>query len=124
MRRCAAADRHGGTVLPILRSDDAPDFDLNGIAIRGLRLAEPRCYRDDGVAHRRSRPGRRLPEHTHDHEEVFHVLDGALIASLDGEETPVGPGDTVMIPRGRAPHVVHRRRVDGDVAVDDADRQR
>jgi quercetin dioxygenase-like cupin family protein len=93
----AATDTEGP--MPILRSDDAPDFDLDGIAIRGF--ASPSRGATETMAWRITfAPGRRLPEHTHDHEEVFHVLDGALIASLDGEETPVGPGDTVMIPAG------------------------
>jgi quercetin dioxygenase-like cupin family protein len=85
--------------MPILRFDDAPTFDLNGIAVRGLAspsrgATETMTYRVD------LRPAQQLPEHRHDHEEVFHVLDGRLTVSLDGEETALGAGDTVMIPSG------------------------
>lgn len=85
--------------MPILRFDDAPTFDLNGIAIRGL--AAPSRGATETMAWRITfGPGQRLPEHTHDHEEVFHVLEGSLTTSIDGEETRIGPGDTVMIPAG------------------------
>lgn len=85
--------------MPILRSDDAPEFDLSGIAIRGF--ASPSRGATETMTWRITfGPGQRLPEHTHDREEVFHVLEGSLTASLDGEETRVGPGDTVMIPAG------------------------
>jgi quercetin dioxygenase-like cupin family protein len=85
--------------MPILRSDDTAELEMGGIAIRGF--ASPSRGAVETMAWRVTfGPGQRLPEHTHDHEEVFHVLDGAVTASLDGEETPVGPGDTVMIPAG------------------------
>ena len=85
--------------MPILRSDDAPEFDLNGITIRGG--ASPGRGATETMTWRITfRPGQRLPEHTHDHEEVFHVLDGAVTASLDGEEVLVGAGDTVVIAAG------------------------
>ena len=85
--------------MPILRYDDAPTFDLNGISVRGLAspsrgAAETMSYRVDLAS------GQSLPEHRHDHEEVFHVLSGALTVSLDGEENELGVGDTVMIPPG------------------------
>jgi quercetin dioxygenase-like cupin family protein len=85
--------------MPILRFEDAPRFDLNGIAVRGLAspsrgATETMTYRVDLAS------AQRLPEHRHDHEEVFHVLEGRLTVSLDGEETMLGPGDTVMIPAG------------------------
>ena len=88
--------------MPILRFDDAPEFDLNGALVRGLAspgrgALETMCWRIEMT------PGQRLPEHTHDQEEVFHVLSGRLTASLDGEETVVATGDTVMIP----PRVSH-----------------
>ena len=85
--------------MPILRSDDAPSFDLNGIAVRGL--ASPSRGAMETMTYRvEMDPGQRLPEHRHDREEVFHVLDGRLTVSLDGEETDLHDGDTVMIPPG------------------------
>ncbi len=85
--------------MPILRFDDAPEFELSSVHVRGLAApsrgaTETLMYRID-VA-----PGQQLPNHTHDHEEVFYVLSGSLTAVLDGEEYPVAEGDTVMIPAG------------------------
>jgi quercetin dioxygenase-like cupin family protein len=85
--------------MSILRFDDAPRFELNGIAVRGLAspsrgASETMSYRVDLAS------GQSLPEHRHDHEEVFHVLSGRLTVSLDGQETRLDAGDTVMIPPG------------------------
>ena len=85
--------------MPILKFDDAPEFDLNGIHVRGL--ASPGRGALETMNYRVTlAPAQRLPEHTHDHEEVFHVLSGRLTVSLDGQETALEPGDTVMIPPG------------------------
>jgi quercetin dioxygenase-like cupin family protein len=85
--------------MPIVKLADAPEFDLGGARVRGLAsptrgAQETMCYRTMFP------PGQRLPQHTHDHEEVFHVLSGRLTAWLDGSETVVEEGDTVMIPTG------------------------
>jgi quercetin dioxygenase-like cupin family protein len=85
--------------MPILKFDDAPEFDLAGAGVRGLAspsrgAIETMCYR---VV---LEPGQMLPPHRHDHEEVFHVVSGSLTAVLDGKETAVAEGDTVMIPAG------------------------
>jgi quercetin dioxygenase-like cupin family protein len=97
--------------MPIVKSDDAPEFDLAANRVRGLTAPsrgalETMSYRVD------LQPGQRLPEHTHDHEEVFHVLSGSITVSLDGEETLLGPGDTVMVPPG----VSHFSYADGSLA--------
>jgi quercetin dioxygenase-like cupin family protein len=85
--------------MPILRSDDAPEFDLNGVTLLGG--ASPSRGATETMTWRIAlAPGQRLPEHTHDREEVFHVVEGELTASLDGEETRVRAGDTVVIPAG------------------------
>jgi quercetin dioxygenase-like cupin family protein len=85
--------------MPILKLEDAPEFSLNGTRIRGMAspsrgAAETMCWRVEFSS------GQQLPTHAHDHEEVFHVLSGRAIVSLDEEETALGPGDTVMIPSG------------------------
>lgn len=85
--------------MPILKFDDAPEFDLAGVRVRGLSspsrgALETTSYRVD------LQPGQRLPEHRHDQEEVFHVVSGPITVFLDGAETLLGPGDTVMIPPG------------------------
>jgi quercetin dioxygenase-like cupin family protein len=51
--------------------------------------------------------------HSHDgYEETIYGLEGVLTWTLDGEQTDVGPGEVLCIPRG----VVHR--FDNDHSVD------
>ena len=94
--------------MPVLRYDDAPEFDLSGIPVLGL--AAPSRGAHETLMYRVSLgPGDELPRHHHDHEEVFHVLSGSLTAFLDGEEIEVTEGDTVMIPPGVPHHSVGGR---------------
>jgi quercetin dioxygenase-like cupin family protein len=99
--------------MPILRFEDAPEFDLSGIRIRGL--ASPSRGATETMTYRvELAGGQRLPNHTHDHEEVSHVVSGRWTVSIEGEETPLGPGDTVVIPAG----VTHGSSTrEGDEAV-------
>src|SRR5215216_6063940 len=51
--------------------------------------------------------------HSHDgYEETIYGLEGVLTWTVDGEQTDVGPGEVLFIPRG----VVHR--FDNDHGVD------
>jgi quercetin dioxygenase-like cupin family protein len=99
--------------MPILKLHDAPRFDLNGVLIRGL--ASPSRGATETMTYRLELGGgQRLPEHAHDHQEVSHVVSGRWTVSIDGEETTLGTGDTVVIPVG----VKHSSRTDdGDEAV-------
>ena len=58
--------------------------------------------------------GARVPgAHSHDgYEETIYGLEGVLSWTLDGEQTDVGPGDVLCIPRGVVP------RFDNDHEVD------
>lgn len=47
--------------------------------------------------------GAALPEHTHPHEQVAHVLEGEFQLTLDGEPLRFGAGTVVVIPS----HVKH-----------------
>lgn len=97
--------------MPIVKLADAPEFDLGGATVRGL--ASPGRGAQETMCYRTALPSEvRLPQHTHDHEEVFHVLSGRLTAWIDGEETVVESGDTVMIPAG----VSHYSYTDSDPA--------
>ena len=99
--------------MPILRFEDAPEFELSGVRVRGLAspsrgAVETMTYRAELAS------GQRLPEHTHDHEEVSHVVSGRWTVVIEAEETALGPGDTVVIPAG----VVHGSYTrEGDEAV-------
>lgn len=44
-----------------------------------------------------------VPEHSHMHEQVMHVLDGTFEFTLDGTTKVYKPGDIVII----APHKKH-----------------
>jgi quercetin dioxygenase-like cupin family protein len=41
-----------------------------------------------------------LPEHSHMHEQVTHVLEGKLELTIDGEKNIVEPGRVAVIPSG------------------------
>ena len=45
-------------------------------------------------------PGVALPAHTHDHEEVLHILRGPVLAHVDGSAMRLQAGDAVIIPAG------------------------
>ena len=49
----------------------------------------------------------------HDDQEGFFVLEGAGFASIDGEETPIAPGDAIIVPVGKS----HSFRKSADVPV-------
>ena len=52
-------------------------------------------------------PAQRLaaPAHSHDHyEETIYGLDGVLTWTVDGNQFPLGPGQSLCIPRG----AIHR----------------
>ncbi|HEU0316226.1 MAG TPA: cupin domain-containing protein, partial [Solirubrobacteraceae bacterium] len=41
-----------------------------------------------------------LHEHDHPQEEVWNVVDGAILLIVGGEERRLGPGDAAVIPPG------------------------
>ena len=47
-----------------------------------------------------------MPEHSHMHEQVAHVLTGSFELTVDGETRLLEPGITAVIP----PHVKHGGR--------------
>ncbi len=47
--------------------------------------------------------GAALPEHSHPHEQVAHVLKGEFQLTLAGDPIRFGPGEVVVIP-SNAPH--------------------
>jgi mannose-6-phosphate isomerase-like protein (cupin superfamily) len=46
------------------------------------------------------------PQTPHGEDEIYHVLDGSATVEVDGEQRPVGPGDTVFV-AARVPHRFH-----------------
>lgn len=39
-----------------------------------------------------------LPEHSHHHEQVVHMLDGIFVLTVEGEENELHAGDVYIIP--------------------------
>jgi mannose-6-phosphate isomerase-like protein (cupin superfamily) len=46
------------------------------------------------------------PQTPHGEDEIYHVLDGRATVEVDGEQRPVGPGDTIFV-GARVPHRFH-----------------
>src|SRR5688572_1542004 len=91
----------------IVRGEDAPRFGATGgtriigyaAPSRGSKeLATWRMLLDPGVA---------SPAHTHDREEVLHVVHGSLRAEVDGESHELREGDTLIIPAGTLHQMFH-----------------
>ena len=91
--------------MTILRANDAPQYTLPGVVITGL-AAGSRGAVELTTYRVKLDPGSALPRHSHDHEEVFTVLEGSVTTVLDGVEHATGPGDTVIVPSG-AEHFVY-----------------
>ncbi len=47
--------------------------------------------------------GAELPEHSHVHEQIMHVIDGKIKFTFDGQTLVHGPGSIVVIP-SNMPH--------------------
>jgi quercetin dioxygenase-like cupin family protein len=93
----------GGRNVPIVRSQEAPTFDLQGSIVTGL--ASPTRGATETMTYKVSLPPNgSLPPHRHDHEEVFYLSAGSLTAVLDGREFAVKLGDSVIIPAGVLHH--------------------
>ncbi len=85
--------------MPIIRSDDAPGFELPGIGVTGY-AAPARGSRDSTTYRLDLGPGAELPKHRHDREEIVHVLEGPFTQVIDEEEHVLQAGDTAIIPSG------------------------
>jgi quercetin dioxygenase-like cupin family protein len=85
--------------VAIVRSADAPTFDLQGSTVTGL--AAPSRGATESMTYAIAMPpGAVLPRHRHDHEEVFFVSAGEIVAVLGEDEARVSAGDAVIIPAG------------------------
>jgi quercetin dioxygenase-like cupin family protein len=112
MRAVSGGDREEG-IVAILRFGEAPVFDLSGVRVRGL-AAPARGATETMTYLVELDGGQRVPDHTHDHEEVSHLVSGRWTVTIAGEDTELRPGDTAVIPAG----VVHASfTLEGDEAV-------
>jgi quercetin dioxygenase-like cupin family protein len=58
------------------------------------------------VAHWHFKPGIDLPEHSHPHEQICHVIEGEFELTIDGVPEKMGAGHCRVIP----PDAVHSGR--------------
>jgi quercetin dioxygenase-like cupin family protein len=85
--------------MPILRGGDAPSYRFGDIDATGLS-SPSRGATEITTAILTFPPGSSVPPHTHDHEEILHVLSGRLRFMLEDEETVLEPGDSAIVPAG------------------------
>ncbi len=66
----------------------------------GVYLADLATGRRACVKYWRIESGATLPVHRHDNEQIGYVLDGTLVALVEGEEVTLSPGDCYRFPSG------------------------
>jgi len=85
--------------MPVVRSSDAVTHEIHGA--RFVSYARPLTGSEQLCAWRGEIPaGTRAPAHTVSHEEIFHLLVGELLVTLDGATERVRAGDTVIVRAG------------------------
>lgn len=83
--------------MPLIPADSARAHELHGA--RFVTLASPSLGAAETSVWRVSlSPGVPPTEHRVTREEVFVVLDGRGVATLDGVAHPLAPGDTFVLP--------------------------
>ena len=88
----------------LIRSDDAPRFEVPGFEIIGM--ASPSRGATEICTWRlRGSPEASSPRHRLDREEVFMVLDGRLEVVLSGFSIVLERGDAACVPAGTEFHV-------------------
>ncbi|WP_037860579.1 cupin domain-containing protein [Streptomyces sp. NRRL S-340] len=85
--------------MPVVRASEAVTHEIHGA--RFVSYATPLTGARELCAWRGEIPaGTRAPAHTVTHEEIFHLLDGELLMTLDECTERVTAGDTVIINPG------------------------
>lgn len=86
--------------MPILKSSDAPHFNLPGLQVAGL-ASPTRGSRETSVWRLTLSAATSGTRHTVDREELFVAVAGRAVASLGEETLELSAGDTLVVP----PHV-------------------
>ncbi|MBL1086224.1 cupin domain-containing protein [Streptomyces actinomycinicus] len=85
--------------MPVVRSSQAVTHEIHGA--RFVSYATPRSGSKELCAWRGEIPaGTRAPAHTVSREEIFLLLVGELLITLDGRAERISAGDTVIINPG------------------------
>jgi mannose-6-phosphate isomerase-like protein (cupin superfamily) len=83
----------------IITAASAPTFTLDGTTAVGY-ASPSRGAADLSLWRIRLDPGTASPYHALSREEVFLALDGDAVATVDGTEHPLSPGDCLVVPPG------------------------
>ncbi|MER6983112.1 cupin domain-containing protein [Streptomyces carpinensis] len=85
--------------MPVVRPSEAVTHEIHGALF--VSHATPRSGSKELCAWRGEIPaGTKAPAHTVSHEEIFHLLDGELLITLDDRTERVAAGDTLIINPG------------------------
>ncbi|GGQ78374.1 cupin domain-containing protein [Streptomyces althioticus] len=85
--------------MPVVRPSDAVVHEMHGA--RFVPYATPATGSRELCAWRGEIPaGTRAPAHTVSREEIFHLLVGELLITLDGTPHRITAGDTVIVNAG------------------------
>lgn len=85
--------------MPVVRSSEATTHEIHGA--RFVSYASPLTGSKELCAWRGEIPaGTKAPAHTVNREEIFHLLVGELLITLDGRTEPISAGDTVIVNPG------------------------
>jgi mannose-6-phosphate isomerase-like protein (cupin superfamily) len=85
--------------MPVIRAENAPHFNLPGLAVIGL-AAPSRGAQETSVWRLRLEPSVPAVPHALDREEIFVGLAGRAHGKLGEQEIELGPGDTLIVPQG------------------------
>ncbi|MFJ3233262.1 cupin domain-containing protein [Streptomyces sp. NPDC086787] len=85
--------------MSVIRSSESVTHEIHGA--RFVSFASPRTGSRELCAWRGEIPaGTRAPAHTVTREEIFHLLIGELVITLDDRTERIGAGDTVIVNPG------------------------
>lgn len=85
--------------MPVIRSSEAVTHEIHGA--RFVSYATPLTGSKELCAWRGEIPaGTKAPSHTVNREEIFHLLDGELLITLDDDTHRIAAGDTLIINPG------------------------
>jgi quercetin dioxygenase-like cupin family protein len=85
--------------MPVIRSSEAVTHEIHGA--RFVSYATPLTGSKELCAWRGEIPaGTKAPAHTVNREEIFHLLIGELLITLDGHTDRITAGDTVIVNPG------------------------
>ena len=85
--------------MPVIRTSEAVTHEIHGA--RFVSYATPLTGSKELCAWRGEIPaGTKAPVHTVSREEVFHLLIGELLITLDGRTDRITAGDTVIVNPG------------------------